>query len=136
MAEIVGIPAAQLRLWLKAGKIKATTTTENMLMMGSETVYFFTEKDIEPVKAFANRFAPKKPEATERFIDDGEQEFFTARQIASMWQLSTDTIQRIFQDEPGVIPLGKNNPRGKRKRITLRIPRQVMERVKKRRSNQ
>jgi predicted DNA binding CopG/RHH family protein len=52
-----------------------------------------------------------------------------------MWQLSTDTVQRIFQDEPGVVALGNKNPRGKRKRITLRIPRAVMERVKKTRSN-
>jgi predicted DNA binding CopG/RHH family protein len=52
-----------------------------------------------------------------------------------MWQLSTDTVQRLFQDEPGVIALGNKNPRGKRKRITLRIPCAVMERVKKTRSN-
>lgn len=136
MAEIVGVPAAQLRLWLDSGKITATTTTkDNQVMVGHKTDYFFLEKDIQSIRAFARKAASKKHEATEQFVDDGEQEFFTVAQIASMWQLSTDTIQRIFQDEPGVLPLGEKNPRGKRKRITLRIPRTVMERVKKRRSN-
>jgi predicted DNA binding CopG/RHH family protein len=68
-------------------------------------------------------------------VDDGTLDKFTVAQIASMWQLSTDTIQRWFEDEPGVIASGEKNPRGKRKRVTLRIPRAVMERVKKRRSN-
>ena len=68
------------------------------------------------------------------FVDDGSQTDFTVVQIASMWQLSTDTIQRLFEDEPGVIALGNKNPRGKRKRVTLRIPREVMMRIKKRRS--
>ena len=73
--------------------------------------------------------------AQEPFVDDGKQENFTVAEIASLWKLSTDTIQRLFEDEPGVVVLGDKNPRGKRKRITLRIPRQVMERVKKTRSN-
>jgi hypothetical protein len=76
-----------------------------------------------------------QPTKSDPFVDDGTQENFTVAQIASMWQLSTDTIQRMFQDEVGVLPLGNKNPRGKRRRITLRIPREVMERVKKRRSN-
>ncbi len=135
MAEIVGVPVAQLRLWLEAGKITATSTVKNtQVMMGSKTDYFFEEKDIQPIRAFAKRAAPKKQEPNQ-FVDDGEQENFTVAQIASLWQLSTDTIQRMFQDEPGVLPLGDRNPRGKRKRITLRIPRAVMERVKRKRSN-
>jgi len=136
MSEIVGVPQALLRLWLDSGKISATATAKDtQMMLGSKMDYFFTEKDIEQVKAFARKSAPKKPEATEQFVDDGEQKFFTVAQIAFMWQLSTDIIQRLFENETGVLPLGKNNPRGKRKRITLRIPRAVMERVKKRRSN-
>ena len=77
----------------------------------------------------------RKPAKDETFVDDGKQETFTVAQIASLWQLSTDTIQRWFEDEPGVVTSGNKNPRGKRKRITLRIPRAVMERVKKRQSN-
>ncbi len=80
-------------------------------------------------------FAPRQKNGNEPFVDDGKQSDFTVAQIASIWQLSTDTIQRLVQDEPGVITLGNKNPRGKRKRVTLRIPREVMERVKRRRSN-
>lgn len=137
MAEIVGVPVPQLRLWLEAGKIAATRTTKNnQVMLGTETDYFFLEKDVESIRRYANTHStPKQREPKEPFVDDRVQEHFTVAQIASLWRLSTDTIQRIFQDEPGVLPLGNVNPRGKRKRITLRIPRAVMERVKRRRSN-
>jgi hypothetical protein len=76
----------------------------------------------------------QKAPKNEPFVDDG-RETFTVAEIASLWNLSRDTIQRLFEDEPGVITLGSKTSRGKRKRVTLRIPRSVMERVKKRRSN-
>jgi hypothetical protein len=82
-----------------------------------------------------SRPAKRKATKSEPFVDDGTLGTFTVAQIASMWQYSTDTIQRWFEDEPGVIASGEKNPRGKRKRVTLRIPRAVMERVKKRHSN-
>ena len=137
MAEIIGIPVPQLRLWLDAGKITAKTTYKNsQVMLGGETAYLFSEDDIELVRQFAKKHSvPKQPESKEQFVDDGTLDTFTVSQIASMWQLSTDTIQRLFEDEPGVTTLGDKNPRGKRRRITLRIPRAVMERVRKRRSN-
>jgi hypothetical protein len=81
------------------------------------------------------RPSKRKSPQNEPFVDDGVQETFTVAEIASLWKLSRDTIQRMFEDEPGVISLGEKNPRGKRKRVTLRIPRAVMNRVKKRRSN-
>lgn len=68
-------------------------------------------------------------------MDDGTLMMLTVAQIASLWQLSRDTIQRIFADEPGVLVLGDRHPRGKRQRLTLRIPRAVMERVQRRHSN-
>jgi len=77
----------------------------------------------------------RKVAKADLFVDDGLQETFTVAQIASLWQLSTDTIKRMFENEPGVQALGNKNPRGKRKRITLRIPRAVMDRVKKKLSN-
>lgn len=96
---------------------------------------------VRPEYAFgANEAEPaprgkRKASKSEPFVDDGKQETFTVAQIASLWQLSTDTIQRWFEDEPGVIASGNKNPRGKRKRITLRIPRSVLERVKRKRAN-
>lgn len=81
------------------------------------------------------RTRKRKPSKDEPFIDDGKQDTFTVAEIASLWRYSTDTVQRLFADEPGVQVMGNKNPRGKRKRVTLRIPRAVMLRVKKKISN-
>src|SRR5277367_3442310 len=93
--------------------------------------YTFGSNEAEPAPSGRKRKASK----SEPFVDDGKQETLTVAQIASLWQLSTDTIQRWFEDEPGVVASGNKNPRGKRKRVTLRIPREVMERVKRRMAN-
>ena len=74
-------------------------------------------------------FAPTQKNGNEPFVDGGQQSDFTVAQLASIWQLSTDTIQRLFQDEPGVITLGNKNPRGKRKRVTLRNASSVVDRT-------
>ena len=41
------------------------------------------------------RAAKRKATKSEPFVDDGKQEIFTVAQIASLWQYSTDTIQRM-----------------------------------------
>jgi len=56
VAEIVGVPSAQLRLWLEAEKIKASTTyTSNQRIIGEEKVYLFSEDDIESIGQFAKK---------------------------------------------------------------------------------
>jgi hypothetical protein len=92
--------------------------------------YTFGANEAEPAPR-----GKRKASKSEPFVDDGKQETFTVAQIASLWQYSTDTIQRLFADEPGVQVIGNKNPCGKRSRTTLRIPRDVMNRVKKRLSN-
>jgi hypothetical protein len=54
---------------------------------------------------------------------------YTPRELAELWQLSENSIRRLFQDEPGVFTLGSNNPRGRRGYTTLRIPEEVALRV-------
>ena len=46
----------------------------------------------------------------------------TPAELAAAWQLSEQTIRRLFQDRAGVLKL--SNPSGRRKReyTTLRIP--------------
>lgn len=57
-------------------------------------------------------------------------------QVGELWGLSTDTVRRLFQNEPGVLVIGNTTPRrGKRGYKTLRIPQQVIERVRRRLSN-
>jgi hypothetical protein len=137
-AELADVKPALLRLWLETGQFKPSIVGKSSnTMLGSETVYAFTEQDIPKLVSFAKSQQPatRPVKATETFVDDGVQENFTVAEIAALWKLSTDSIQRIFEDEPGVVTLGDKNPRGKRKRVTLRIPRAVMMRVKKTRSN-
>jgi hypothetical protein len=135
-AELADIKIPQLKIWLASGKFTTSTKAKsNGALMGTVTEYFFTEADVQRLIEFAAKQGKRKPSKANGFVDDGQQSDFTVQQVASMWQLSTDTIQRLFEDEPGVVTLGDKNPRGKRRRITLRIPREVMLRVKKTRSN-
>jgi len=58
---------------------------------------------------------------------------FTIAQIAEMWQLSPDSVRRLFMNEPGVLVLGAEvTRRGTRRYTTLRIPKSVAERVHRR----
>jgi hypothetical protein len=50
-------------------------------------------------------------------------------QLADRWGYSVDTIRRWFEDGPGVVKCGGLGGRGKRRRISLRIPLSVAARV-------
>jgi hypothetical protein len=128
-ADLAGVEPRQILARIQIGEL--TPAKCGTSLQTGEVTYYFYEADMVRLKTLT--WVPRKKNET--FVDDGDQTDFTVKQIAQMWQLSTDTVQRLFQDEPGVIALGNKNPRGKRKRITLRIPRAVMERVKTMRSN-
>jgi transcriptional regulator GlxA family with amidase domain len=58
---------------------------------------------------------------------------FDVAEIAQRWNLSPDTIRRLFENEPGVLVLGETRTiRGKRRYLTLRIPESVVARVHRR----
>ena len=58
---------------------------------------------------------------------------YSVAEIAAMWNLSDEAVRGIFQNEPGVLVLGDQKPRGRKRRYTtLRIPEFVVERVHKR----
>src|ERR1700730_8215533 len=136
-AELADVKPAQLFLWLRNGTFKTNSWARHTVT--NETTYYFSEADVARLIEFAasqgKRNSKHNSNEQDPFVDDGKQENFTVAQVAPLWRLSRDTIQRLFQDEPGVVALGEKNPRGKRRRVPLRIPRSVMERVKKRRSN-
>jgi transcriptional regulator GlxA family with amidase domain len=54
---------------------------------------------------------------------------YTVAEIAALWNLSKDTVRRMFQNEPGVLVLGGHSSGRKRRYATLRIPHFVLERV-------
>ena len=54
---------------------------------------------------------------------------YTPRQLAEVWQLSENSVRRLFQDQDGVFTIGESNPRGRRGYTTIRIPEAVALRV-------
>lgn len=54
---------------------------------------------------------------------------YTVAEIAAIWNLSKDTVRRMFQNEPGVLVLGGHSSARKRQYTTLRVPQSTMERV-------
>lgn len=60
---------------------------------------------------------------------------YAPQELAELWGLDASTVRRIFQDEPGVLKIGRTGRRdGKRGYLTLRIPQSVVELVHGQRS--
>ena len=58
---------------------------------------------------------------------------YTVKEVAVLWRLSASSITRLFRDEPGVLKIGRGQPRrGRRSYTTLRIPESVVQRVHRR----
>ncbi len=60
------------------------------------------------------------PVATERH--------YTVVELATIWQLSNDTVRNIFWGRPGVIQLSNPKP-STRRYVTMRIPESVAQEV-------
>jgi hypothetical protein len=54
---------------------------------------------------------------------------YAVAEVAEMWNLSPDKVREIFEHEPGVLVIGDQRPRHKRRYLTLRIPQTVLQRV-------
>lgn len=54
---------------------------------------------------------------------------FTVRTLSELWGWSEDTVQRTFEDEPGVLKSGNDGCGGKRRKVMLRIPESIAARV-------
>ena len=57
------------------------------------------------------------------------EKHYAVGELADMWNLSDETIRRLFRDEPGVIKIGDEERRRKRSYFVLRIPESVVLRV-------
>jgi transcriptional regulator GlxA family with amidase domain len=68
-------------------------------------------------------------------ISPAIERHYTVAEVAILWNLSRDTIRRLFQNEPGVIVLTAATHRGKRRYKTLRIPESVLLRVHRQKVN-
>lgn len=60
---------------------------------------------------------------------------FSTEELGKLWNVSGDTIRRLFEREPGVLVIERARSRDARRYRTLRIPESVAERVHRRLSN-
>jgi AraC-like DNA-binding protein len=60
------------------------------------------------------------------------EKHYRVKELAQLWGVSRQTIQRIFVDEHGVVAIGKPRTRHRRPHLTLLIPESVVARVKNR----
>ena len=60
---------------------------------------------------------------------------YSAEELGKLWNLSGDTVRRLFEREPGVLVIERARSRNARHYRTLRIPESVAERVHRRLSN-
>lgn len=58
-----------------------------------------------------------------------QEQFYTVAEAAKILKVSTDTVTRLFEEEPGVVDLGSPERFHKRRYRTLRIPHAVFNRV-------
>jgi hypothetical protein len=76
-----------------------------------------------------------KPNVTMPVTPRFAVQHYTVAEVASLWKLSTDTVRKLFEDEPDVLVIGNQERRfGRRRYSTLRIPEFVVERVYRRQS--
>lgn len=61
-----------------------------------------------------------------------EERHYSVAELAAVWNLSKQTIRRLFQDEPDVVRIGEQEVRHRRMYVTLRIPETVVRRVHQR----
>jgi hypothetical protein len=72
--------------------------------------------------------SPRTP-GIERSAILKDERHFTPQELADMWKVSVQTVREIFQNEDGVLKIGRDGTRTRRKYKTLRIPESVVERV-------
>lgn len=77
----------------------------------------------------------KNAALAERTGDYLDERRYSVAEVAVFLNLSQDKVRRMFQDEPGVLVIGDQSSRHKRRYTTLRIPESVLRRVLRRMSN-
>jgi hypothetical protein len=59
----------------------------------------------------------------------GMEKHYSVAELSELWDLSENTIRRIFENEPGVLKWGSTEGRFRRRYTTLRVPETVALRV-------
>ncbi len=72
---------------------------------------------------------PSRTPSIEKSCILKDERHFTPQELADMWKVSVQTVREIFQNEDGVLKIGRDGTRTRRRYKTLRIPESVVERV-------
>ena len=64
--------------------------------------------------------------------DKAIERHYSLEQIGELWGLSTRTVRKMFENEPGIIVFGNTGSLRKRRYLTMRIPESVLLRVHRR----
>jgi hypothetical protein len=66
-------------------------------------------------------------------LESAAERHYSVQELAVRWNLSSDTVRKLFENEPGVLVIGNEERKYSRRRyITLRIPESVAARVHRR----
>jgi methylphosphotriester-DNA--protein-cysteine methyltransferase len=69
------------------------------------------------------------------FSNVATERHYSLDELAALWNVSADTVRRLFERESGVLVIERARSRNARRYRTLRIPESVAERVHRRLSN-
>lgn len=64
--------------------------------------------------------------------DKAMERHYSLEQIGELWGLSTRTVRKMFENEPGIIVFGNTGSLKRRRYLTLRVPESVLLRVHRR----
>ncbi len=73
--------------------------------------------------------------STVSFSNSATERHYSPDELGKLWNLSVDTVRRLFEREPGVLVVERARSRNARRYRTLRIPESVAECVHRRLSN-
>jgi hypothetical protein len=83
----------------------------------------------EKFRLWQPSYAARKTDGIERSALLKDERHFTPQELAESWSVSVQTIREIFEREEGVLKIGRDGTRTRRRYKTLRIPESVAERV-------
>lgn len=124
-SSLLGVTADKILRLVEAGKVHP------MIVNGCD--YFFSAEDLTTLGSLLGSTRTRGPNPQTVQVDPSA-EVFTVKQLAAMWNLSEDVIRAEFENEPDVLKLARAR-KGKRPYKTIRIPKDVAERVRRRMSS-
>jgi len=99
-----------------------TTNTDHAEALRTAVQLLMKSEKFRNWNKLPDKLRPKGPALS------ASDEHFAPQQLALAWGVDLETIRNIFREEPGVLKINNASKR----RVTLRIPREVAERVHRR----